>query len=80
MAAPCASLSTTVTTATVWLRERTAQLNAQVEQLERLQAHARQRIETKEQENRAEAAQLQQQVTLAQEEVLAAQAKQQEAV
>ena len=51
-----------------------------MEQLERLQAHARQRIETKEQENRAEAAQLQQQVTLAQEEVLAAQAKQQEAV
>jgi hypothetical protein len=62
-----------------WLRDRARALDESLANLERLQAHARQRVEAKERENRAEAARLEQRIALAKDEILAAQAREQEA-
>jgi len=61
-----------------WLQQRTHDLNKPLATLERLQSHARQRVEVEQQKHRAEAASLEQQIALARDEILAAQAKQQE--
>lgn len=73
-------LSTTLAAGAAWLRDRTKHLNAQVAQIEKLQQHARQRVEAEQQAHKAEAAQLEQRIALVKDEVLAAQAKQQEAL
>jgi hypothetical protein len=62
-----------------WLRNRTRALEQPLAEFERLQAHARQRVEAAERVHRAEAAGLEQRIALAKDEILAAQAKEQEA-
>jgi hypothetical protein len=73
-------LSTTLAAGAAWLRDRTKHLNSQVAQIEKLQQHARQRVEAEQQAHKAEAVQLEQRIALVKDEVLAAQAKQQEAL
>ena len=48
-------LSATLAAGAAWLRDRTKHLNAQVEQIEKLQQHARQRVEAEQQAQKAEA-------------------------
>lgn len=73
-------LSTTLAAGTAWLRDRTRQLDAQVAQIEKLQEQARQRVEAELQKQKGEAAGLEQSIALAKDEILAAQATQQDAV
>ncbi len=63
-----------------WLRDRSRALEKPLAELERLQVHARQRVEAEERKHRAEAAELEQRIALAKDEIVAAQARQQEAV
>ena len=72
-------LSATLAMGTSWLRSRTKYLNGQVAQLEKLQAHAHQRVAAEQEKHKAETATLEHQVTLAKDEVVAAQARQHEA-
>lgn len=73
-------VSTTLALGARWLTQRTQTLNTELERLDRLQAHAQQRVAAEEQKHKAEAASLEQRIALAKDEILAAQVKQQEAV
>jgi hypothetical protein len=73
-------VATSLLGGTAWLQQRLGVLAKPLARLEALQAHARQRVQAEQQKHQAEAAGLEQRISLARDELLAAQAKQQDAV
>ncbi len=73
-------LSTTLALAAGWIRNRTTQVSQHIAKVEALQSLAQKRVEAEVESFRAQAASLEQEIQLARDEVLAAQAHQREAV
>jgi hypothetical protein len=79
VAAAASWLSATLGAAAHWLRRRNAEVNEQLGKIEALHARVRQRVDAAQQDFRTQAAALEQQISLARDEVAAAQTQQQEA-